>query len=319
VTRTRTPTAWRDGFTLIELLVVIAVISTLVGLLLPAVQKARDAASRIQCTNNLKQIVLAIHGYHDVYGEVPSSRLSDFHASWAVLILPWLEQQNLYNQWVLPNTYYAQSDVARLTPVPVYFCPARRTAQMSPQASISGDQNDDGFGGPPTPGALGDYAVCAGTDLCDGTDCAAGQVTNGAFRVKVGNDPWTRSPTSPATITFTHITDGLSNTIFVGDKHVKIGGFGMGALGVGGPPDPTRLDGSLYNGDYLISFGRAAGPNYPLAQTPQDSTVGFGSWHTGVCQFAFGDGRVQSLALTTDPVVLALLANVSDGQTIPNY
>src|SRR5947209_3255451 len=119
-------TSARRGFTLVELLVVIAIIAVLVGLLLPAVQKAREAGARTSCANNLKQIGLALHMYHQDQKTLPTSRLSDLHATWAVLIMPYLEQDNLYKQWNLPLTYYEQSDVARKTPVPVYFCPSRR-------------------------------------------------------------------------------------------------------------------------------------------------------------------------------------------------
>src|SRR5215471_13177980 len=119
----------RYGFTLIELLVVIAIISVLMALLLPAVQRVREAGSRASCANNLHQIGLAFHMYHDNYGKLPPNRLSDLHATWAVLILPYVEQSNLYAQWDLVKFYYDQSDVARLTQVPTYFCPSRRTAQ----------------------------------------------------------------------------------------------------------------------------------------------------------------------------------------------
>jgi prepilin-type N-terminal cleavage/methylation domain-containing protein len=170
----RSPVRRRAGFTLIELLVVIAIISMLMGLLLPAVQKVREAASRLSCANNLKQISLAFHHYHLVYEKLPPSYLSvkpvdsggdDGGATWAVLILPFLEQDNLYNQWMVGRRYYDQNDIARLTPVPNYFCPTRRTSRSAPVASLTGDQPylPDGSVGTHVPGALSDYAVSLGT------------------------------------------------------------------------------------------------------------------------------------------------------------
>ena len=115
------------GFTLIELLVVIAIISVLIGMLLPAVQKAREAAARISCANNLRQIGLAMHLYatdkDPVNPQLPPTRLQRGMATWAVLILPYLEQENLYRQWNLSRHYFEQNEVARRTPVKTYLLP----------------------------------------------------------------------------------------------------------------------------------------------------------------------------------------------------
>jgi prepilin-type N-terminal cleavage/methylation domain-containing protein len=293
-----------SGFTLIELMVVISIISVLIGLLLPAVQKAREAATRAQCQNNLHQIGLAFQMYHMNWDNLPPTRLSDLHATWAVLIMPYIEQGNLYAQWSIPMTYYDQTDVARLTPVPTYFCPSRRSATSPPGHSISGDQNDDIGGGlgPFVPGALGDYAVCTGTDNCDGCDCD-GFAFNGAFRAAQNQYGQLLGTTS-----YLQITDGLSNTLFAGDKHVHIQNFGRGVL-----------DCSLYNGDYWMCSSRSVSPNYPLAQKPTDAVVSFGGYHTGSCQFLFGDGGVRAISTSTDPNILALLANISDGKAIPDF
>jgi prepilin-type N-terminal cleavage/methylation domain-containing protein len=159
------PRGRRDGFTLIEMLVVIAIISLLMGLLLPAIQKVREAANRASCANNLKQITLALHHYELNNGQLPPfSMLSNGGATWAVLILPYMEQDNLYRQWDVTRTYYEQSGVARQTPVKNYFCPTRRSSTTSPRLSISGDQPSLGNNtyGSNVPGALGDYACSVG-------------------------------------------------------------------------------------------------------------------------------------------------------------
>ncbi len=143
--------------------------------------------------------------------------------------------------------------------------------------------------------------MCTGTNNCDGADCKGAY--NGAFHAyadQFGNNL--------GYVSFAQITDGLSNTFFVGEKHVQLGAFGTGPL-----------DCSLYNGDYYTCSTRSAGPNYPLAIAPNVSSVVFGSYHTGVCQFVFGDGSVRSLAVSTNPATLALLANIADGQPVPDF
>jgi prepilin-type N-terminal cleavage/methylation domain-containing protein len=158
----------RRGFTLVELLVVISIISILIGLLLPAVQKSRESANRISCANNLKQIALALHQYHHDYEMLPPTRLGDQRATWAVLILPYLEQDPLYKQWDLKRTYYEQNEVARTTRYKGYFCPTRRTAETDPTLSVSGDEPSVGVEFPQhVPGALNDYAVNIGTTGMD--------------------------------------------------------------------------------------------------------------------------------------------------------
>jgi prepilin-type N-terminal cleavage/methylation domain-containing protein len=128
----------REGFTLIELLVVIAIMSVLIGLLLPAVQRVREAASRIKCANNLKQIGLAAVLFHDQSGRLPPSRTMAIDAaalpqpnwggpSWAWLLLPHMEQGNLFRGWDYTHIPIDRADTKVLeTAVPTFFCPSRR-------------------------------------------------------------------------------------------------------------------------------------------------------------------------------------------------
>jgi len=149
----------RTGFTLIELLVVIAIISVLIGLLLPAVQRVREAANRISCANNLKQIGLAMHNYHSVHETLPPNRAAEHGGTWCVHLLPDMEQDNLYRQWDMQKSYSDQTELARRTPVKSYFCPSRRTSSSSPVSSLSGDLFGTGTNLTHYPGALADYAT----------------------------------------------------------------------------------------------------------------------------------------------------------------
>jgi prepilin-type N-terminal cleavage/methylation domain-containing protein/prepilin-type processing-associated H-X9-DG protein len=284
----------RRAFTLIELLVVIAIIAVLIGLLVPAVQKVREAANRMACTNNLKQIGLAVHAYHDTYNALPYSRL-DTRETWAVLLLPHVEQQNAYSRWDFTKRYYQQVEAVRLARVPVYFCPTRRSPSTPPLASIAGDVLQ-GTTDPHVPGALADYAACAG-DPSGVTDYYPGQngtteltAANGAFRYK-----------GPR-LSFADIRDGTSNTLLVGEKHIPNRQFGQGR------------DSSIYNGDHGSSF-KKAGAGAPLARGIQGGGD-FGSYHPGVCNFVLCDGSVRALSVAIDQVNLGRLANRHDGQVI---
>src|SRR5262245_22978613 len=122
----------QSGFTLIELLVVIAIIGVLIALLLPAVQKVREAANRTHCANNLKQMGIAIHNFHGMHGTLPPDRIANDWPTWAVLLLPYLEQDSAYRLWNLQYRYGEQPAPAgsATDPAPhdfkVFFCPSRR-------------------------------------------------------------------------------------------------------------------------------------------------------------------------------------------------
>ena len=280
------------GFTLVELLVVIAIIGILIALLLPAVQAAREAARRTQCQNNLKQIGLAIHNYHDTFKAYPYSRV-DTRETWAVLILPYMELKNLQDLWDFKKNYYSQSDAVRLVNVAGYICPTRRAP---PQISTAGDVLQ-GTTNPHVPGACGDYAACVG-DPTGNTDYFPGQnappPANGIFRYK-----------SSQLLNTASVLDGLSNTFLVGEKHIPNSMWGKG------------VDSSILNGDHAGSF-KKAGVGAPLAKGPKGSGQ-FGSYHPGTCHFVLADGSVKGLSVSIELKNLGRLANRQDGEVITNY
>jgi prepilin-type N-terminal cleavage/methylation domain-containing protein/prepilin-type processing-associated H-X9-DG protein len=337
------------GFTLIELLVVIAIIGVLIALLLPAVQKVREAAARTQCANNLKQIGLAVHNYHDNYRQLPATYIRQDWVTWAVLILPYLEQQNAYNLWDVQLRYYDQPnrDNASLDPtprsVPVYYCPSRRGPGLSVATgttNITQDvPNQPGTAGYSSfthrPGGLSDYAACNGTmDSLDGNGALGiglvsaavkpdgSPVTAAGLSALYQQPPGTRITQWTSQTTLLSITDGTSNTLLIGEKHVRPANrWGK---------DEDR---SIYNGQWARIFRRMAGigPNttsqkFPLVTDPNDSWASqtpireafhrFGSWHPGVCQFVFCDGSVRTVSGGVDDLTLSRLAQRSDGEVI---
>lgn len=297
-----------SGFTLIELLVVIAIIGVLIGLLLPAVQKVREAANRMSCGNNLKQMGMASIGFHDTYGFLPGSRIWDHWATWAVQILPYMEQDNIYKQWDITKQYYSQAPGVITTPVKSYFCPAR---QRPSNLSSSGDIPDNGTPNKThAPGALSDYACSAGDfnypSWLDGVN-ANGAIITGRVLQQAGTivNSWA-GRNSMSTI-----LDGASNTFLIGEKHVP-------------PANYTKAvgDGSIYNGDHEWNFARVAGPGYPLAPNPSYTTNWtqiFGSNHPGLCQFVMADGSVHAIATTINTTTLSRLSVINDGQPTPDY
>ncbi len=302
----------RRGFTLIELLVSIAIIGILIGLLLPAVQASREAARRTSCQNNLKNIGLAIQNFESSRKELPPSRNYDHYTTWAFLILPYLEQEGLRQEWDDSLKYYYQSDEARTTRIPIYYCPSRRSGNILSQ------RGDDIFSpfetSPHVPGTIADYACSAG----HGPPGVWNWIkSNGAFIMGKGE---TEPPTipdgnfaSPGAIlktwqsrtSFASLIDGASHTILVGEKHVRPSRQGI-----------SPEDGAIYNGDHPANFSRCGGPGYPIAKTPTSRyQTNFGSYHQGgACHFAFADGSVRTLTPQINTDLLGRLTHRYDSE-----
>ncbi|WP_425614048.1 DUF1559 domain-containing protein [Anatilimnocola sp. NA78] len=326
----------RSAFTLVELLVVIAIIGVLVALLLPAVQAAREAARRTQCTNQLKQLGLACHNFHDTHGSIPPVDLADGWATWAVFLLPHIEQRAQAANWDLQKKYYEQPPEAG-GHLKMLTCPTRpqgirnKTAQQSRAYSVSSTG----------PAGYSDYGACEGTNA--GTPTAETEAFDGAFRRS--NTPIMTCPPNPpvqqtgfantggcaashSTLSswsllsnFKVFTDGLSSTLLIGEMHI---------------PVKTAASGPIWNGDYQSQYRRYAGH-----KGTQDPTTGrwttefglvsdveyagtdwnlrYGSQHPSICNFAIGDGSVRAISNNINLDTLHRLSVRADGQPVGDF
>ena len=311
------------GFTLVELLVVIAIIAILIALLLPAVQSAREAARRTQCTNHLKQIGLATLTFHNSRQALPVSRVHCHHGTWATELFPFIEQGTA--QWNNVKSFHFQPPANKEHQVAIYYCPSRR----GPQLSQPGQEVWNGS--PDEPGALSDYAGCMGDgigyrvnwDIVNWVDDKKIGMADGTIlhvnksNSECGTPPnWNYPGQHDDAVALKGITDGTSHTVLFGEKHVEEGKFGY----LWDPETGDLMgDNSIYNGDQRVTTNRFLGTAHPLALSPNAPVnYNFGSYHPGICQFVFADGHVQGLSTSTDTAVLDLLANRHDGQVIPN-
>jgi len=288
---------------LIELLVVIAIIALLIGLLLPAVQKVREAAARTQCGNNLKQIGVALHSYHGREGAFPSGYLCQAQANpnvtapgwgWGALLLPDLEQENLYRgiNLLLPVEHPSHQAV-RTTVLKIFVCPSDRDTGVF---TITSDAN-----APLADAATNSYAACHGTgpDLEEELD-----VFNGVF-------------SRNSRIRVTDITDGSSNTIAIGERAALLaqtpwaGAVSMGTTRIT-PGAPTGNPNAVEEAPTQVLVHIAAHTiNDPNAD-PED----FFAPHAGVGMFLFADGSVRPLSEGVRLAVLQALATRNGGETL---
>lgn len=322
------------GFTLVELLVVIAIIGVLVGLLLPAVQSAREAARSMQCKNNLHQISLATEMFHDSFKAYPPARYQPKpggssgydcggdETTWLVRIMPFLEQSAAENRWDYSMAYADHADGVRNFTLPVYCCPSRRSASEAVGEGLLTATSTEWItlpcgcripvttsGSQMVSGAVGDYGGNHG-DLSPGsfglpTDFYYGGNGTGLIISSQAKCDSSIPQDWVDKVKRRDAIDGLSNTILSGEMHVPMGKLGQ-----------SPEDAFIFNGDHVFNSTRVGGPTVPIVQDPRDDVnglVAWGSWHPGVCHFAFADGSVRAIAQTLDTETLGNLCNRADG------
>ena len=301
----------RRGFTLIELLVVIAIIAVLIALLLPAVQQAREAARRTQCTNIMKQWGLALHNYHGVYNSLPLGAMgvgSDvvgnefgFH----VRLLPYIEQGPLYEQFN-QSLHYNETTISinrdlKQERTPLHFCPSAKGEDQIANEADTYTIHYYGVAGPkgPRPAALG-----------------GNYDHDGNFASTFGGFSRSGCLTVNRTYAFRDITDGTSNTFLMGEiSNEPVNGLDMswrpwtqGASNNGGAA-------AMYACKNVLSGIGKTGydTSNPLWQF---NDIRFGSQHTGGTNFLFGDGTVNFISENINFATYQAAASRDDGEAL---
>jgi prepilin-type N-terminal cleavage/methylation domain-containing protein/prepilin-type processing-associated H-X9-DG protein len=337
------------AFTLVELLVVIAIIGVLVALLLPAVQQAREAARRMSCQNNLKQIGVALHNHHDVKLTFPPGALNTgqngtpVYTTWAVEILPFLEQQPLFQQYnqTLVNTASANRIVGQQRMVP-YECPSDPVRnKLEPPASGPDTSNNWRHGSYRAVSGICGTTVAHGAwdtfepqywpnNTMDRTWRGVLHATSTAYN-GIGNQTAMSSAASSASVSqlgpperFQNLTDGTSNTLMVGEltfvdvtRRGTFWAYGYASYNQSSICLESRELNHKYGSTTPTPLPNGTGcAGSPGLYTDQMCKRSFGSLHNNNINFVMADGSLRSISYNADITVLRCMASIEGGETL---
>ncbi|MFO0958642.1 MAG: DUF1559 domain-containing protein [Isosphaeraceae bacterium] len=288
----------RRGFTLIELLVVIAIIGVLIALLLPAVQQAREAARRIQCTNNLAQLAVAFHSYESAHellppgvvnptGPIDPTNLKAYHLSWVVQILPYYDRVNVYNHMNFDYGAYAdENQTASLVTINTLNCPSDPFRGRSVGGGMAG--------------TLATRGPCSYAGCHHDVEAPIDADNHGLLFLN-------------SAIRGDQITDGRSQTILLSEKKYEAGDDW-----ITGTRATLRNTGTPINGGGMMSGGGFGGVSAPApkAEAKGGPVGGYSSYHPGGANFAMADGSVRFLKNSMTPKVFQQLGHRADGELL---